>query len=132
VRARIRGGAVGLYSLRAIVPPVQALLAGGAYPDAKSTGNGNTALMTAAASGRNDIVRVLLAAGADADARQPTSEYTSLMFGAPEGHAGDARSLISSGADANARSANGDTALTLAGRGDKTAAARVLSKSGAH
>lgn len=108
---------------------VQALLAGGADPNVQSTGNGNTALMAAAASGRDDIVQVLLAAGADVNARQAASKYTPLMFAASEGHAEVTQSLVNSGADVNAKSANGETALTLAERGNKTAAARILSRS---
>ena len=59
--------------------------------------------MTAARTGRPDVVRALLAAGADPDASEPARGQTALMWAAAENNADAVRVLVANGADVAAR-----------------------------
>ncbi len=83
-------------------------------PDINAAGpDGRTALMTAAAGGRPELVTALLARGAHADARNRRGG-TALMYAATAGDADSARLLLDHGAQVNAAAQNGWTALMLA------------------
>ena len=64
---------------------VELLLDAGADPNAALPG-GETALMTAARTGRVDAVRALIARGADVNATEGRRGQTALMWAAAEGH----------------------------------------------
>lgn len=72
-----------------------------------------TALMAAAANGRDECVRRLIAAGAHIDARDSNGE-TALMAAAVNGHISCVEILINAKADLNARNADGETAMVFA------------------
>src|SRR5207244_6655205 len=77
---------------------VDALLGGGADPN-NATANGTTALMLAAAAGRNDAVKVLLAKGANVNAKENVKGETPLTFAAAYGRADVVRELTAHKAD---------------------------------
>ena len=81
-------------------PMVDALLAGGADPNAATT-SGTTSLMFAAASGRVDAVKILVAKGATVNAKEPVKGETALTFAAANGRADVIRELTAHGADVN-------------------------------
>ncbi len=85
---------------------VQALLAGGAAPDAPRDACGRTPLLWAADGGDDAAVAALLAAGADANAADGEGA-TPLLHAALCGHDTVARALLAAGADARARDADG-------------------------
>src|SRR4051812_34584217 len=58
---------------------IQALVDGGADPN-NATTNGTTALMFAAAAGRNDAVKVLIEKGANVNAKENVKGETALTF----------------------------------------------------
>jgi hypothetical protein len=89
-------------------PRVAALLASGAFADARLRG-GETPLMRACARGYSDVARALLDAGADASARRADG-FTPLILAAFFGHEETARLLLERGADASARTGLGTTA----------------------
>jgi ankyrin repeat protein len=96
---------------------IRAMLAGGQNVDARD-GHGQTALMNAARSGQEEVVRVLVDAGADLNV---TAKYnlTALMLAIINGHAPTAELLVKVGADAGVRASgapgfSGKTALDLA------------------
>jgi ankyrin repeat protein len=80
---------------------VDALLAAGASPNAKTT-NGTTPLMLAAASGNLSAVKALLDRGSDLDARENAMGQTALMFAAAHGRAEVVRLLAARGGDVRA------------------------------
>jgi ankyrin repeat protein len=85
-------------------PVVDALLRAGADPNAVLPESGETALMTAARTGKVGPLRMLLAKGAAVDARETTFGENALMWAAIENHAGAVALLAEFGADVNARS----------------------------
>ncbi|HEX8151344.1 MAG TPA: ankyrin repeat domain-containing protein [Pyrinomonadaceae bacterium] len=91
---------------------VELFLAAGMSPDVRD-GSGVTALIGAAARGRNDISRKLLRGGADVNARDDRGQ-TALMASAAAGHQETTEVLLSAGADVNLRDSNGQTALIRA------------------
>jgi ankyrin repeat protein len=74
---------------------------------------GFTALMTAAATDRTDIVALLLSKKADVNA-QHICGLTALMIAAANDHAPIVHLLLEAGADVNAQDNGGNTALDLA------------------
>lgn len=116
------------------VSSLNALIAAGANVNARSTQNGTTALMAAAAlndssdrvpANRIAIVKALLTAGADVNAKQDNG-HTALMFAAIGGHTAVTRTLVEAGADVNARNVDGDSALALAERNKQNAIVQEL------
>jgi hypothetical protein len=91
---------------------VELFLAAGMSPDVRD-GTGVTALIGAAARGRNDISRKLLRRGADVNARDANGR-TALMQSAAGGHQETADVLLAAGADVNLRDNSGQTALIRA------------------
>jgi ankyrin repeat protein len=97
-----------------------------------------TALMAAAAHGRDECVRRLLAVGALLDTQDSNGE-TALMAAAANGHVSCVEILINAGADLNVRNADGDTAMMVALSLDqhrslrpaRIAAVKLLIKAGA-
>ena len=84
---------------------------------------GETALMTAARTGRVEAVRLLLDHGADVDAAEQWRGQTVLMWAAAEGHAAVVRELIARGADVHARSGHAGVAARGQTAGDDAGAA---------
>jgi ankyrin repeat protein len=84
-------------------PIVDALLAAGADPNAVLP-EGETILMTAARTGRPDVLRTLLDRGADVNARERWYGETALIWAAAENHSEAVRLLIERGAAPDARS----------------------------
>jgi ankyrin repeat protein len=72
---------------------VEALLAAGANPNARTV-DGATPLMTAAASGSAQAVKLLLDRGADLDAKDEAQGQTALMFAAAANRAAVIRELL--------------------------------------
>jgi ankyrin repeat protein len=93
---------------------------------------GETALMTAARTGRLEPVKLLFAHGAKVDAKEQQRGQTALMWAAAENHAEVVRTLIEVGADVNARSNGGFTALLFAVRAGSRDAVQVLLAHGAN
>jgi ankyrin repeat protein len=82
---------------------IDALLKAGA--DAKSVkGNGTTALMTVAASGSVEAVKLLLDRGAEINAKETVHGQTALMFAAALNRVDAVKLLLARGADANVTS----------------------------
>jgi hypothetical protein len=71
---------------------VEALLVGGANPDAHSS-NGSSAVLLAAAAGRLECVQALIAAGADANTQNHEGD-TALMLAAQGDHGDCVKSLL--------------------------------------
>src|SRR5262249_14677060 len=67
---------------------------------------GETALMTAARTGRIDAVRLLLAHGADVNARDSRRGQTALMWAAAQNNTEVIRTLIAAGADVHVHTAS--------------------------
>lgn len=106
---------------------VELFLAAGMSPDVKD-GGGGTALIGAAARGRNDISRRLLRGGADVNARDAGGS-TALMQSAAGGHQETTEVLLSAGADVNLRDSNGQTALIrAAARGHADIVRKLMSR----
>ena len=104
-----------LASTAGIGSTVERLLQAGADPTI-TLPTGETALMTAARTGRHGVVRLLLEHGSPVNATETVQGQTALMWAAAEGHAEAAQVLIAHGADVHARSTGGYTALLLSAR----------------
>jgi ankyrin repeat protein len=104
------------------------LHAAGADPNTTLRG-GETALMTAARTGRVGPVQALLDAGAKVDATDRKGQ-TALMWAAADGHAEVVELLVKAGADPRARLNSGFTPLLFAAREGRTGAVRALLKAG--
>ena len=81
---------------------IGALLGAGADPNAANPG-GETALMTAARTGKVDAVTLLLDRGAAVNAREGVRGQTALMWAVLENHPAVVELLIAKGADINAQ-----------------------------
>jgi ankyrin repeat protein len=81
---------------------IDALLRAGADPNSANRG-GETALMTAARTGKPDGVRVLLDRGAVVDAREHERGQTALMWAVLENNAAVVELLLARGADIDAQ-----------------------------
>jgi hypothetical protein len=108
---------------------VELFLAAGISPDVRD-GAGGTALIGAAARGRNDISRKLLRGGADVNARDADGS-TALMQSAAGGHQETTDVLLSAGADVNLRDNKGQTALIRAAARGHADVVRKLIRRGA-
>jgi ankyrin repeat protein len=88
---------------------------------------GETPLMTCAATGNAEAVRLLISHGADVNATEPTQHQDALMWAAAERHADVVRALVEAGADPRAHTRQGFTALHFAAReGDLESTRAVL------
>ncbi|MEO3977186.1 ankyrin repeat domain-containing protein [Streptomyces sp. CAU 1734] len=105
---------------------VARLLGAGAPADGTDE-DGRTVLHLASAHGEPAIVELLLAAGADPG----HGDELPLCGAAVWGHEQVVRALLAAGADPDAREEFGDTALSLAVSGGRTAAVRALLAGGA-
>jgi ankyrin repeat protein len=130
-RAANRYGATPLYAacLNGNAAMIELLLEGGANPNTRLAGE--TALMTAARTGRVDALNALLAHGAAINASEPGQQQTALMWAAAEDHGPAVHLLVQHGADLEARSATGFTALLYAVRTGSFDAVRTLVAGGA-
>jgi ankyrin repeat protein len=105
---------------------VELLLQAGANPTLHYTSEYHyTPLMTAAAAGQAEMVKMLLSAGADVRATN-TIGQTALHLA--HGHADIARLLLASGADAGARDLQGDTPTDCARRYGDTNTIAILTR----
>jgi uncharacterized protein len=89
-------------------------------------------LMTAALSGRPDVVRMLLQRGAKVDAVEPYRGQTALMWAAAEGNTDAAAVLLEAGASIAATSTGGFTPLLFAVRNAHLGTAQMLLTRGAN
>src|SRR5207248_4416910 len=109
---------------------VELFLDAGADPNTTMRG-GETALMTAARTGKSGPVKLLLARGADVNAKERRGQ-TALMWAAADGHADVVELLIKAGADIHTTLADsGFTPFFFAVREGRTEVVRVLLKAGA-
>src|SRR5205823_7789306 len=92
---------------------------------------GETALMTAARTGRLGPVTALLSRRADVNAKESRYGQTALMWAAAEGHTEIVEELIKAGADFRARLDSGFTPLLFAVREGRIGVVRALLKAGA-
>jgi ankyrin repeat protein len=104
------------------------LLDAGADANDKLPG-GETALMTAARTGRVEPVQMLMAAGADVNAKERTSQ-TAMMWAAADGHADVVRILIEAKADFKTPLKSGFTPLFFAVREGRSDVVKVLLDAG--
>lgn len=110
VTASINGG----------IAAVQAMLAAGVDVNARMKGGsasltaGATALMTAAAQGHLEVVKVLLAAKAKVNTRRTKYGETALIFAAERGHLDVVQALLSAKAKIETKTIDGETALIVA------------------
>jgi ankyrin repeat protein len=109
---------------------VELLLKAGADPNTTLPG-GETALMTAARTGRMEAVNALLARGADIHAKEKKQGQTALMWAAAEGHAEVVAALVKAGADFQTRVSSGFTPLLFAVREGRLGVVKALLKAGA-
>ena len=109
---------------------VELLLDAGADPNTALPG-GETALMTAARTGKVEAVKALLSRGADVNAKESGRGQTALMWAAAEGHAEVVEALLTAGADFRARLDSGFTPLLFAVREGRIDVVRALLKAGA-
>ena len=107
---------------------VQALLANGADVDERD--NGETALIVAAHTRREDIVQVLLDAGSNVNAEN-RSGHTALMAAASRGSPEIAQLLLAAGADVNGKDDQGNSALIWAAMIGHASVAQTLLAKGA-
>jgi ankyrin repeat protein len=108
---------------------VELLLERGASPNTTLRG-GETALMTAARTGKPGPVAALLQRGADKNAKERRGQ-TALMWAAAEGHAEVVELLIKAGADVHARLPDsGFTAFFFAARNGRIDVVRTFLKAG--
>ncbi len=89
---------------------LEKLLEAGADPN-RSLPEGETALMTAARTGRVSAVTLLIEHGAAVNVTEQWRGQTALMWAAAEGHAAVVQALIDHGADITVRSGRSDKAL---------------------
>ena len=108
---------------------IEALIKAGANANTVF-GEGETALMTAARTGKLDAVKVLLSNGANVNAKEPRQGQTALMWAAAEGNADVVAELVERGADIHVRS-DGFTPLLFAIREGRMNVVKTLLKSGA-
>ena len=97
---------------------------GGKYP-------GMTPLFYATQAGDLELLPVLLEAGADPDVPGGRYQLTPLMFAAWTGNVAIVRLLLEAGADPGIRNFRGETATSLASRGDHSEIVRLLSEAAA-
>ena len=81
---------------------IRELLDAGADPNTATPG-GETALMTAARTGKADAVTLLLDRGANVNAKDAAHAQTALMWAVLENHADIVKLLLARGADVNAQ-----------------------------
>lgn len=115
---------------RGDIATVKALLAKGAYVDARLEYSGWTALMLAAGEGHTELVKFLLAKGAEVNARSFVKN-TSLIRAAVNGHTETVKFLLANCAEVNARGSGGFTALMLAAQCGYSDIVKVLLANGA-
>ena len=108
---------------------VELFLAAGMNPDTRDA-TGRTALIRAAAQGRDDISQKLLSRGADVNA-QDSSGSTALMEAATRDHQETLKVLLEKGADVDLVDGYGQTALLRAAAQGHSAIVRVLLNKGA-
>src|SRR5262249_7663733 len=92
---------------------------------------GETALMTAARTGRIEAVKTLLGHGAAVNAKENWHGQTALMWAAAEGYPDVVRALVAAGADVHMPSNGRFTALLFAAREGRIGAVQALAASGA-
>jgi len=110
---------------------IDALLRGGADPNSANPG-GETALMTAARTGKLDAVTLLLDKGAAVNAKENVRGQTALMWAAGWNHMLTLKTLLSCGAKVDIQDDQGRTALTWAARkGQKSDYVQTLLRAGA-
>lgn len=126
-----RYGVTALYAacLNGNAGMIALLLENGVDPNTAVAGE--TALMTAARTGKVDAVNALVARGANVNAKEPSQRQTPLMWAAAENHAAAAQLLVRHGADLSARSATGFTALLYAVRAGGFDTVKALLAAGA-
>ncbi len=112
------------------VAVIKLLIKAGADPDS-ALPSGQSAMMTAARTGKTDVVGLLIEQGARIEAREEWRGQNALMWAASEGHADTVRRLIKAGADFNARTNAGFTPLLFAVRAGRMAATEILLEAGA-
>jgi ankyrin repeat protein len=110
---------------------IELLLKAGADASASLPG-GETALMTAARTGKIRAVKALLAGGADVNAKEVQSGQSALVWAAAEGNVEVVEALIAAGADFRLRLRSGLTPLLIAARDGQTGVVKALLKAGAN
>jgi len=98
---------------------------------AGSNAESDSALITAARSGKLDTIKQLLDRGADVNAKGSTSGHTALMAAVLGNHRDAAQLLLERGADINASTEDGMTALLFAAREGYQEMAALLLERGA-
>ena len=91
---------------------------------------GETVFMTAARTGRIEVVEALYEAGADVDFREPKRGQTALMWAAAEGNLEVVELLLEVGADPNATLDSGYTPLLFAVREGRIEVMEALLRAG--
>jgi ankyrin repeat protein len=106
VHAPTRYGITPMYlaSLNGSAAMIDVLLAAGVDADLANPG-GETALMTAARTGKTEAVKLLLDRGAAVNAKEGVRGQTALMWAVQENHPAVASLLLARGADINAQTA---------------------------
>ena len=88
--------------------------------------------MTAARTGKDDVLKLLIARGADIRAHEPSKGQTALMWAAAENNAAAVKLLVEAGADLHERSRGGSfTPLLFAVRAGHIDASKALLDLGA-
>jgi ankyrin repeat protein len=105
-------------------------LKAGADPNTALPG-GETALMTAARTGKVGAVKALLAHGADINFKESRRGQTALMWAAAEGNTAVVEELVERGADIHAKTKSGFTPLLFAVREGRIGVVQALLKIGA-
>src|SRR5204863_1612456 len=102
VDASTRYGVTPLYfsGVNGNAAMIDALIHAGADPNSANPG-GETALMTAARTGKLDAVKLLLDRGAAVNAKESVRGQTALMWAVLENHPDVVKLLIARGADVN-------------------------------
>ena len=132
VNAKDKEGMTALHRavVRGNIAVVQLLWKQGANIEANEDRFGNTALINAAGSGKNQIAVILLQAGANVS-RTNHQGATALAYAASYGHEGVAKTLLNSGAGLETQDDQGDTPLARAATWDKVGMVRILLAAGA-